>query len=114
MTKKQNNGWTNFESKVMEVYAREVKYKKGGKMKSFKTATTSVGRKINDDEWVNVYYEVIFGGECDITAADLENGENTIICSGFLSCSTYNDKNGKKVVKPAVVLTSAELYEVVF
>lgn len=114
MAKNQNNGWTNFEGKVMKVYVKEVKYKKGGKTKSFKTVNVSVGRKINEEDWVNVYYEVVFGSECDITAEDLENGENTIICSGFLSCTAYNDKNGNQVVKPAVVLTKAELDEVEF
>lgn len=113
MTKKQNNGWTNFEGKLMKVYAKEVEYRHNGKKKSFMAATVSVGHKV-DDEWYNVYYEVIFTKDCGLTAAELEEGENTIICSGFLSCSVYTGKDGNKVVKPAVVLTKAELDEAEF
>ena len=113
MAKKQNNRWTNFEGKLMRVYAKEVEYNKNSKKKSFMSVTVSVGHKI-DDEWANVYYEVIFAKDCGLTAADLKEGENTIICSGFLSCTVYTDKDDKKVVKPAVVLTKAELDEVEF
>ena len=113
MVKKQIKGWANFEGKLMKVYAKEIECKKQGKKKSFMGVTVSVGRII-DDEWVNVYYEVIFAKDCGLAAADLEEGENTIICSGFLSCSVYAGKDGKKVVKPAVVLTKATLDEVEF
>ena len=82
----------------MDLYAREVNLR----TKSFMSFSTSIGKKNENGEYDNVYFDVLFKKN---EAPDVDEGRLQIkINSGFLTLSVYNDGS----VHPAVMVMDYE------
>ena len=76
--------WINVKG-IMNLFAREVTKHK----QSFMSFSTSVGKKNDDDEYINVYYDVMFKKN---EAPDVDEGRFQIkIKKGFLTVKQYSD-----------------------
>lgn len=97
-TPKTTQSWNNI-SGVMRVWAAEKEYKK----KSWISFSTSIGKKNDEDEYDNLYFNVLFKKD---EAPDVEDGAFEInVKKGFLSLSVYKDGS----VHPAVMVLDYEL-----
>lgn len=90
--------WNNVKG-LMRVWASEWKLKH----ESYLTFSTSLGKKNDDDEYDNLYFDVIFKkGE----APDVEEGAFEIkVKKGFLTLKVYNDGS----IHPAVMVMDYDL-----
>ena len=92
--------WNNVRG-VMDLYAREVNLRKN----SFMSFSTSIGKKNENDEYDNIYFDVLFKKN---EAPDVDEGRFKIkIRSGFLTLSVYKDGS----VHPAVMVME---YDAIF
>ena len=113
-TKRANikSKWSDFVDESIRVFVDEKEGKKNGKKYIFRRCSTSVGRKVHDDNgdrYINAYFDVILSDRCGVSIDDLALGPNDLICSGFLSCREYTDKSGTTRVVPTVVVLDAEV-----
>lgn len=97
-TPKTTQSWNNIRG-VMRVWAAEKEYKK----KSWISFSTSIGKKNEEDEYDNLYFNVLFKKD---EAPDVEDGAFEInVKKGFLTLSVYKDGS----VHPAVMVLDYEL-----
>lgn len=97
-TEKKVQAWNNVNG-VMRVWASEKEYKR----KSWISFSTSIGKKNEDDEYDNLYFNVLFKKD---EAPEVEEGAFEInVKKGFLTLSVYNDGS----VHPAVMVLDYEL-----
>ena len=90
--------WNNING-AMRVWATERTYKK----KSWLSFSTSIGKKNDDGEYTNIYFDVLFKKD---EAPEVDEGAfEIIIKKGFLTFTTYND--GSK--HPAVMVMEYDL-----
>lgn len=90
--------WNNING-AMRVWATERTYKK----KSWLSFSTSIGKKNDDGEYTNIYFDVLFKKD---EAPEVEEGAFEIIVKkGFLTFTTYNDGS----IHPAVMIMEYDL-----
>lgn len=96
--------WTSI-SGLMHVFGNERKTKKG---KPFLSYSTTVGRKNEDGDWENMYYNVGFRKDDD---PEIVDGFDIIVKDGFLSFDEYTTKDGEVVKTPRVVVLKYEMVD---
>lgn len=90
--------WNNING-AMRVWATERTYKK----KSWLSFSTSIGKKNDDGEYTNIYFDVLFKKD---EAPEVDEGAfEIIIKKGFLTFTTYNDGS----IHPAVMVMEYDL-----
>ena len=90
--------WNNING-AMRVWATERTYKK----KSWISFSTSIGKKDDDGEYANIYFDVLFKKN---KAPEVDEGAFEIIVKkGFLTFTTYNDGSNH----PAVMVMEYDL-----
>lgn len=104
--KKRNSQpvWTSI-SGLMHVFGNERKSRKG---KPFISYSTTVGRKNENGEWENMYYNVGFRKEDD---PEIVDGFDIIVKDGFLSFDEYTAKDKTVVKTPRVVVLDFEIVD---
>lgn len=98
-TTKRPKSWANVNGR-MRVWGKEVKYKKS----SFMSYSTSIGKKNEDEEYDNIYYNVRF---CKDEHPDIIGAFEIDVKAGFLTITT--DKKGN--CYPAVMVLDYEVVE---
>lgn len=99
-TPKTSQLWNNVQG-TMRVWANEREYKK----KSFTVFSTSIGKKNDDGEYDNLYFDVLFKKN---EAPEIEDGCIEInITKGFITLKV--DKKG--AIRPAVMVMEYETDE---
>ena len=83
-------------SGVMRVYGRE--WENGNVSYS-----TSLGRKHEDGSYDNYYFTVRFKRDED---PGYDGGFEIFVNDGFITFDSYEDRNGNKVEKPAIMVLS--------
>lgn len=96
--------WTSI-SGQMHVFGNELKTRKG---KPFLSYSTTVGKKNDEGEWENLYFNVGFRKYADPEICD---GFDIIVKDGFLSFDTWTDKNGNVHRDPRVVVLDFEIVD---
>lgn len=90
--------WNNVNG-LMRVWATERTHKK----KKWLSFSTSIGKKNENEEYTNLYFDVLFKKD---EAPNVEEGAFEIIVKkGFLTLTTYNDGS----VHPAVMVMEYDL-----
>lgn len=99
-TPKGEQLWNNIRGK-MRVWASEF----GNKKKSWLNFSTSIGKKNDDDEYDNLYFDVMFKKD---EAPDVEEGAFEIkVKKGFITLKVYNDGS----IHPAVMVMEYDLID---
>ena len=83
-TRNEDKMWSDITGKC-RVWGKEVEY---GKNKSFMSYSTSIGKKNDDEEYDNVYFNVRFKKD---EHPDIEGAFNINIKHGFLTLTVDND-----------------------
>lgn len=97
-TPKATQLWNNVKG-AMRVWATE----RGNKKKRWLSFSTSIGKKNEDEEYDNVYFDVLFKKN---EAPEVEEGAFEIIVKkGFLTVSVYSDGS----THPAVMVLEYDL-----
>lgn len=97
-TAKTSQAWNNVKG-LMRVWATE----RGNKKKSWLSFSTSIGKKNEDEEYNNVYFDVLFKKN---EAPDVDEGAFEInVKKGFLTLTVYSDGS----VHPAVMVMEYDL-----
>lgn len=92
-TKKTVQTWNNVKG-LMRLWATE----RGNKKKSWLSFSTSIGKKNEDEEYDNVYFDVLFKKN---EAPEVDEGAFEInVKKGFLTLTVYSDGS----VHPAVMV----------
>ena len=92
-TPKETQAWNNVKG-LMRVWATERTYKE----KSWLSFSTSIGKKNEDEEYDNVYFDVLFKKN---EAPEVDEGAFEInIKKGFLTLTVYSDGS----IHPAVMV----------
>lgn len=97
-TPKTTQTWNNVKGS-MRIWATKRNYKK----KTWFSFSTSIGKKNEDEEYVNVYFDVLFKKN---EAPEVDEGALEInVKKGFLTLSVYNDGS----IHPAVMVMEYDL-----
>ena len=97
-TPKTAQAWNNVKG-FMRVWAIE----RGNKKKSWLSFSTSIGRKNEDKEYDNVYFDVLFKKN---EAPEVDEGAFEInVKKGFLTLTVYSDGS----VRPAVMVMEYDI-----
>ena len=97
-TAKTTQSWNNVKG-LMRVWATE----RGNKKKSWLSFSTSIGKKNEEEEYDNVYFDVLFKKN---EAPEVEEGAFEInVKKGFLTLTVYNDGS----IHPAVMVMEYDL-----
>lgn len=93
--------WNNIRGSMI-IWAKERATKYKGKAKKWLTFSTSIGKKNEDGEYDNIYFDVLFKKDA---APHVDEGMHEIIINkGFLTLSTYKDGS----IHPAVMVLDYE------
>ena len=99
-TQEPTKVWNNVKG-LMRVWATE----RGNKKKSWLSFSTSIGKKNDNEEYDNVYFDVIFKKN---EAPEVKEGAFEInVKKGFISLTVYSDGS----VHPAVMVLEYDLEE---
>lgn len=93
---------------VMRVYGAEFTTKNN---KTFIKYSTSLGRKNEDGEYDNCYFNVFFAKDDD---PGIDGAFEIVVCKGFLTLNVYDKGKGKNavhVVEPAVMIQAYEFLD---
>lgn len=95
--------WSSDLTGRMRVYAQRVNYKKNGKPASFLKFSTSLGRKNEDGDWDNFYFNVRFMTG-DTPEADGGMNFEIDIAKAFLTFEIFQTKDGDEIKIPVIVV----------
>ena len=96
--------WNNIKGS-MRLWAKEHTLKIKGKKKTWLSFSSSIGKKNEEGEYDNLYFDVFFKKDA---APDVDEGTHEIaIRKGFLTLSTYKDGS----VHPAVMVLDYTLHD---
>ena len=98
-TPKTTQEWNNVKG-LMRVWATE----RGNKKKSWISFSTSIGKKNKDEEYDNVYFDVIFKKK-EVPPIVNEGAYEINVKKGFLTLTVYSDGS----VHPAVMVMEYDL-----
>ena len=98
-TPKTLQAWNNVNG-VMRLWATE----RGSKKKRWMSFSTSLGKKNEDEEYDNVYFDVLFKKDKAPKVKD-EGALEIVVKKGFLTLTVYNDGS----VHPAVMVMDYDL-----
>lgn len=93
-TQKTVQAWNNVNG-VMRVWATE----RGSKKKRWMSFSTSLGKKNEDEEYDNLYFDVLFKKDEAPKIKD-EGAFEIVVNKGFLTLTVYNDGS----IHPAVMV----------
>ena len=97
-TKKTAQAWNNVKG-LMRVWTT----KRGNKKKSWLSFSTTIGKKNEDDQYDNVYFDVLFKKN---EAPEVDEGAFEInVKKGFLTLTVYSDGS----IHPAVMVMEYDL-----
>lgn len=96
--------WNNVKGS-MRLWVKKRKVKAKGGIATSRSFSASIGKKNDEDEYDNLYFDVFFKKDA---APDVDEGAHEIIIKkGFLTLSSYKDGS----VHPAVMVLEYKLHD---